>query len=96
MVATRVGAAQHPVGSIVSARGRDWVVLPSTDADVLMLRPLSGGDEEPTGLFLPLEGAGVHSSSFAPPDPSLAGDATGADSNPSSIENSRSNPTVER
>jgi len=74
-------AASSPVapsvGSLVQVRGRDWVVLPSQDSEVLNLRPLSG-DGETTGLFLPLEGHNVRPSALEPPDPDLAGDATGA------------------
>lgn len=43
------------VGSIVRARGRDWVVLSDSDGDLLRLRPLGGGDEESTGLLTTLE-----------------------------------------
>jgi hypothetical protein len=42
------------VGSLVNARGRDWVVLPSQDPDLLRLRPLTGTEEEGIGVFLPL------------------------------------------
>ncbi len=65
-------------GSLVRARGRDWVVLPSAEPDVLRLRPLAGGDEEGVGLFLPLEGREVVATTFGPPDPAQAGDATGS------------------
>src|ERR1051325_1163151 len=37
---------QYPVGSLVRIRERDWVVLPSYDADILCLRPLSGSESE--------------------------------------------------
>ncbi len=35
-------------------RGREWVVLPSDDADTLLLKPLGGSEEEITGIYLPL------------------------------------------
>lgn len=41
-------------GRLVSLRGRDWVVLPSDDADLLLLKPLGGSDEEIAGVYLPL------------------------------------------
>lgn len=41
-------------GRLVRVRGREWVVLPSDDADLLLLKPLGGSDEETTGIFLPL------------------------------------------
>lgn len=34
-------------GSIVKARGREWVVLPQSEASILYLRPLGGGEEAP-------------------------------------------------
>ena len=43
------------VGSLVNARGREWVVLPESTDDLLMLRPLAGTDEEIAGIYLPLE-----------------------------------------
>lgn len=43
------------VGSLVKARGREWVVLPESADDLLVVRPLGGSDAEITGLYLPLE-----------------------------------------
>jgi len=34
------------VGSLVSARGREWVVLPESEPDLLILRPLGATDAE--------------------------------------------------
>jgi hypothetical protein len=33
-------------GDLVFARGREWVALPSPDAEVLHLRPLSGAEAD--------------------------------------------------
>jgi superfamily II DNA or RNA helicase len=41
-------------GKLVSLRGRDWIVLPSEDSDLLVVKPLGGSDEETTGIYLPL------------------------------------------
>lgn len=60
------------VGSLVRARGREWVVLPESDEELLVVRPLGGTDDETTGILLPLEP--VESARFAPPDPRHAGD----------------------
>ena len=40
-------------GSLVQARGREWVVLPDdgADPDLLLLRPLGGTDDEITGIY---------------------------------------------
>ena len=45
-------------GKLVTLRGRDWIVLPSDDADLLVVKPLGGSDDEITGIYLPLEMAG--------------------------------------
>jgi SNF2-related domain len=56
----------------VKARGREWVVLPDSDQDMLVLRPLGGTDEEIAGVYLPLET--VEPASFPLPDPTQIGD----------------------
>ena len=60
------------VGSLVKARGREWVVLPESDEQMLILRPLGGTNEEVTGVYLPLEK--VEHAQFQPPNPALWGD----------------------
>lgn len=75
LVAVTAHIAPPPIGSLVQLRGRDWVVLPAAEEDVVRLRPLTGGDDDAIGVYLPLERPTP--SSFAPPDPENAGDATG-------------------
>jgi len=41
-------------GSLVTVRNRPWVVLPSDDRDVLLLKPLGGSEDEITGIYKPL------------------------------------------
>ncbi len=60
------------VGSLVRARGREWVVLPESDEQMLVLRPLGGTDQEIAGVYLPLEK--VQQARFDLPDPNLTGD----------------------
>ncbi len=61
------------VGSLVRARGREWVVLPpGTEEQILMVRPLGGTEDEVTGIYLPIET--VEPAQFALPDPNLLGD----------------------
>ena len=60
------------VGSLVRARGREWVVLPDSDAEMLILRPLGGTEDEVAGVYLPLEP--VEPASFELPDPEDVGD----------------------
>jgi len=38
-------------GNIVKVRNRQWVVLPSNDEDLLLLKPLGGTEEETIGIF---------------------------------------------
>lgn len=72
--------AGFAVGSLVRARGREWVVLPPKNdlPDLLLLRPLGGTDEDAQGIYLPLERNQVTAATFAPPDPAAAGDSTAA------------------
>ena len=67
-------ARRYVPGSLVRARGREWVVLPQDDPDILMLRPLGGMERDTVGLFLPLEGHDVQEATFSVPDPAQAGD----------------------
>lgn len=65
---------EYTVGSLVQARGREWVVLPDSSDDFLVLRPLGGTDQEIAGIYLPLEGENVRSATFDYPDPQRVGD----------------------
>jgi hypothetical protein len=38
-------------GKLVSLRGRDWIVLPSEDRDLLVVKPLGGSDDEIAGIY---------------------------------------------
>ncbi len=40
------------VGSLVRARDREWVVLPESTDDLLVVRPLGGSEDEVAGIFL--------------------------------------------
>ncbi|MFT4038963.1 MAG: helicase-related protein, partial [Thermomicrobiales bacterium] len=72
------GGAKFQVGSLVTSRGREWVVLPSDDPDVLRLRPLGGTESDATGVYLPLERDDVRAATFALPDPARPGDSVEA------------------
>jgi hypothetical protein len=41
-------------GSLVTLRNRPWMVLPSEDTELLLIKPLGGTDDEITGIFKPL------------------------------------------
>jgi superfamily II DNA or RNA helicase len=60
------------VGSLVRARGREWVVLPESSEEMTMLRPLGGGDMEVTGILSDLEE--ISAAQFEYPIPEQAGD----------------------
>ena len=62
----------HAVGSLVKARGREWVVLPDSTDDLLIVKPLGGTQAEITGIYIPLEK--VESATFELPDPTQNGD----------------------
>ncbi|HAP58042.1 MAG TPA: hypothetical protein DCR93_00500, partial [Cytophagales bacterium] len=54
-------AVEHKPGTLITARGREWIVLPQEHKDdqVLMVKPLGGTDAEKTGLLTPLEGENI-------------------------------------
>ncbi|MEV8404255.1 helicase-related protein [Streptomyces niveus] len=62
----------YAVGSLVHARGREWVVLPDSTAELLVLRPLGGADVDIAGVLPALET--VVPATFAPPTASDLGD----------------------
>ena len=63
----------YETGSLVSYRGRDWIVLPPLHDNALLLKPLGGSDAEIVEMSPELEQ--ISSSAFALPDPADAGDA---------------------
>ncbi|HQK25089.1 MAG TPA: SNF2-related protein [Synergistaceae bacterium] len=65
--------------TLVHARGRDWVVLPSEREDLLRLKPLDGREEDVRGIFLPLAREGeIRPSQFGPPTGADLGSARAA------------------
>ena len=54
-------------GSLISARGREWVVLGGSSADTLRVRPVTGSDEDRTLIHLPLESEPVREAQFPLP-----------------------------
>ena len=63
-------------GSLVTTRGREWVVLPDSQPDLLVLRPLGGSDDEIAAVFPDLEQ--VDQARFPAPSPDDLGDARAA------------------
>src|SRR5712671_2980838 len=58
-------------GTLIHARGREWVVLPDSTDDLLMARPVGGLDEEVTGI-LPAVETVAPPPSGCPPRPTSA------------------------
>lgn len=65
-------------GSLISARGREWVVQPQSSAEALHLRPFGGSDDDVISLVPDLELTPVSSAEFAWPDPSRPGNRDAA------------------
>ena len=71
--AVREEGMNFTVGSLVSVRGRDWVVQPHESKDWLLLKPLGGSGAEMLAVSPDL--GNIQPASFALPDPARAGDA---------------------
>jgi superfamily II DNA or RNA helicase len=66
--------AEFRPGTLVTARSREWVVLPGDGSpDLLRLRPLGGAEEDTTLIYLPLEPVAPRAATFPPPDPKTTG-----------------------
>ncbi|MBL8423992.1 MAG: DEAD/DEAH box helicase [Candidatus Accumulibacter phosphatis] len=57
-------------GSLIAARGREWIVLPQSDSDTLHLRALGAAEDDATLIYLPIEPQPVTPASF--PWPTVA------------------------
>lgn len=58
-------------GSLVHARGREWVVLPDSTDEMLLVRPLGGLDDEVTGILKGVES--ITETTFGLPNPKRPG-----------------------
>lgn len=67
-------------GSLITLRNRPWMVLPSDNVDLLLIKPLGGSDDEITGIFKPLanEADIPESYNFIKPSESDLGDFASA------------------
>lgn len=67
-------------GALVRVRDRDWVVLPSNDENLMLLKPLGGSEDEITGIYLPLafENDKITSTYFVWPSAGDLGDISSA------------------
>ncbi|MDP2218346.1 MAG: hypothetical protein Q8J68_13795, partial [Methanolobus sp.] len=62
----------YSIGSLVNTRGREWIVLPESTDELIIVKPLGGSDDEITGILTALED--VKPASFNLPDPTQLGD----------------------
>ncbi len=56
-------------GSLVRARGREWIVLAGSDGETLRVRPVSGSEDDQTLIHVALESEPVVEATFPRPDP---------------------------
>jgi len=66
----------YPAGSLVTARGRDWLVLPGSPDGTLLVRPLGGHEHEITVLLPDIDDFAA--ATFEPPTVDDRGDASRA------------------
>lgn len=66
MTTSHTSGARYAPGSLVRARGREWIVLPGSSGEVLRLRPLSGSEEDYALLHTGLEPE-IEPAAFPPP-----------------------------
>jgi hypothetical protein len=59
---------EYQPGDLVRCRGREWVILPGTQGDILRLRPLSGTERDSQIIDRTIEPEPVVSAVFDPPD----------------------------
>lgn len=71
-----IATVENKPGSLVKYRDRDWIVMPSEDPELLMVKPLGGSDEEITGIYLPfaIDSERVSNSTFHQPTTEEIGD----------------------
>lgn len=68
-----MSATQYAPGTLIRARGREWMVLSSLNPDTIRVRPLSGSEEDQTLIYLPLEAEPVSLAQFPYPHLSQVG-----------------------
>ncbi|MDR0336967.1 MAG: DEAD/DEAH box helicase, partial [Planctomycetaceae bacterium] len=66
---------KYQSGTLVSVRGRDWVVQPASTEELLIVKPLDGNEDETTGILMALEGEQVKPAIFERPKSDELGDA---------------------
>ncbi len=62
-------SARWSPGSLIRARGREWIVLTGSDSEMLRVRPVSGSEDDQTLIHVDLELDPVTDATFPKPDP---------------------------
>ncbi|MBW8296254.1 DEAD/DEAH box helicase [Sphingopyxis sp.] len=62
-----VSTDQFQTGDLITARGREWIILGKPGDGLVRVRPLSGSEEDAVVIAPRLEHLPVHVSSFSPP-----------------------------
>lgn len=76
MTAVQQERLPFAIGSLVAVRGREWVVLPGSTAEFLVLRPLGGTEDDVAGVLVDVEQP--RPARFPPPSAADLGDQVGA------------------
>ena len=63
-----MSAVAYAPGTLIAARGREWIVLTGSTPETLRVRPVTGSDEDQTLIHLPLEAEPVREARFPLPD----------------------------
>lgn len=66
-------SAQFSPGSLIRARGREWIVLVGSTPETLRVRPISGSEEDHAVIHVPLETQPVTDAKFPNPTASQKG-----------------------
>ncbi len=67
-----MNGANFAIGSLIRARSREWIVLPGSNDELILARPLGGTEDEVAGIDTLLED--VEAATFALPNPAQVGD----------------------
>ena len=63
-----MSAVLYTPGSLIEARGREWIVLSGSTSETLRVRPVTGTDDDQTLIHVPLEAEPVREARFPLPN----------------------------
>ncbi len=73
-----IESLNYNIGSIVTCRDRQWVVLPAENEAMIRLRPLSGNEDESVGIYRQLSLDAITSATFPLPEATSIKDSASA------------------